>query len=66
METLVINIDNKSNAKQILNAIKLFRGVKNASLATDEQMENASILKACIDGRKTKKVSKETIYNSLK
>ncbi len=66
METLVINIDNKANAKQILNAIKLFKGVKKVALASDEEIENASILKACIAGRKTKKVSEQAILDALK
>lgn len=66
METVVINIDSKTNAKHILNAVKLFKGVKTALIATDEQMENLSILKACIDGRKTKKVTEQEILNALK
>ncbi len=65
METLVINVDNKAQAKVILAAIKLFKGVKKATIATDEQLENLSMLKAIKAGRKTKKVSREEIFKAL-
>jgi len=65
METIVINIDDNSDANLILKAIKLFKGVKNVSIATDEQLENLSMLKACKVARKTKKVSKDDVLNVL-
>ena len=66
METIVINVENKSKAKRILNAIKLLNGVTKASIANDEDLENISILKACQAARETPKVSKEDILNALK
>jgi hypothetical protein len=66
METIVINVENKVKAKQILGAIKLFNGVSNAAIATDEEMENLSILKACMAARKTPKATKADVLNALK
>jgi hypothetical protein len=66
METIVINVENKSKAKRILNAVKLFDGVSNAAIATDEERENISILKACIAARETPKVSEAEISSALK
>lgn len=66
METIVFNVENKSKAKRILNAIKLFDGVSNATMATDEELENFSILKACIAARETPKVSEEDVLSVLK
>jgi len=66
METIVINVENKLRAKQILDAIKLFNGVANAAIATDEELENLSILKACKAARKTPKVSKAAVLSALK
>jgi hypothetical protein len=66
METIVINLEEESNAKRILEAILLLKGVKNARVATDDQLENISMLKACKAARKTKKVSKTDILDALK
>lgn len=66
METIVINVKNKAKAKQILEAVSLFEGVTSATLATDEELENRSILKACKSARKTAKVSKTDVLNALK
>jgi hypothetical protein len=66
METIVINVKNKSKAKQILDAIMLLKGVANANIATPEELENISILKACKEARKTSKVPKSDILNALK
>jgi len=66
METIVINVENKSKAKRVLDAIKLLNGVTNASIANNEDLENISILKACEAARKTPKVSKEDVLNELK
>ena len=66
METIVINVENKSKAKLILNAVKLLNGVTNAAIANDDDLENISILKACQAARKTPKVTKEDVLNALK
>jgi hypothetical protein len=66
METIVINVENKSKAKRILEAIKLLNGVTSATIANDEDLENISILKACEAARKTPKISKEDVLNAMK
>ncbi|MEI8113226.1 MAG: hypothetical protein WCI54_06330 [Bacteroidia bacterium] len=66
METIVINVKNKSKAKQILDAVMLLKGVTNANIATAEELENISILKACKEARKTSKVTKSDVLNALK
>lgn len=66
METIVINVENKLKAKQILDAVKLFNGVANAAIATDEELENLSILKACKAARETPKASKAEVLTALK
>jgi len=66
METIVINVENKLKAKQILEAIKLLNGVTNAAIATSEELENISMLKACKEARKTTKATKTDVLNALK
>jgi hypothetical protein len=66
METIVINVENKSKAKHVLEAIKLLNGVTSATIANDEDLENISILKACEAARKTPKISKDDVLNALK
>lgn len=66
MTTIIINIQDKAKAKHILSAVKLLNGVTRAEIATDEYMENISILKACKTARKTPKVSKSEILDALK
>ena len=66
METIVINVENKLRAKQILDAIKLFNGVANAAIATDEELENLSILKECKAARKIPKSNKAEVLSVLK
>ena len=66
METIVINVENKSKAKRILNAVKLFNGLTNASIANDDDLENISILKACQAARETPKVTKDDVLYTLK
>lgn len=66
METIVIQVKGKSKAKQILDAVKLLNGVIHATIATEEEMENLSILKACKAARKTEKVTKTDVLNALK
>jgi hypothetical protein len=46
METIVINVENKSKAKRILEAIKLLNGVTNATIANDEDLENIIDIKS--------------------
>lgn len=64
MKTIVIDIEEGTNAKHILEAIKLLKGVKNAVITSDEDMENISMLKACRAAKRTPKVSKEEVLNS--
>ncbi len=66
MTTIVINIQDKAKAKHIISAVKLLNGVTRAEIATDEYLENISILKACNAARKTPKVSKSEILDALK
>jgi hypothetical protein len=61
----VISIDSKTDKKRIIDALKLFKDVKKVSVATDEELENLSILKACKAGRKTKKISKSELLKAL-
>jgi hypothetical protein len=65
MTTIVINIKDKTKAKKILDAVKLLNGVTRAEIASDEYLENISILKACKAARKTPKVSKADVLNAL-
>ena len=66
MTTIVINIKDKAKAKNILEAIKLLKGVNQAEVASDEFMENISMLKACKSARKTSIISTEDVLNALK
>jgi ABC-type Mn2+/Zn2+ transport system ATPase subunit len=66
METIVINIHDKSKTNQILDAVRLLKGVKNAAIATDEELENISILKACKSARKSAKATKQDVLNALR
>lgn len=66
MKTIVIDIEEGTNAKHILEAIRLLKGVKNATITSNEDMENISMLKACKAAKRTPKVSKEEVLNALK
>jgi hypothetical protein len=66
MATIVINIKDDSDTKQILNAVKLLNGVTRAEIASDEYMENISMLKACKAARKTPKVKKSDVLDAVK
>jgi hypothetical protein len=66
METIVIQVKGKSKAKQILDAVKLLNGVTNATIASEEELENLSILRASKAARKTEKVTKADVLNALK
>ncbi len=66
MKTIVISLDNDSNVSKLIDAIKLFKGVKKVSLPSEEELENISMLKACKNARKSKNISKETILETLK
>lgn len=65
METIVIQVKGKSKAKQILDAVKLLNGVTNATIATEEEMENLSILKACKAARRRTKATKTDLLSAL-
>jgi len=66
MATIVIKIKDGSDTKQILNAVKLLNGVTRAEIASDEYLENISMLKACKAARKTPTVSKSDVLDALK
>lgn len=66
MKTIVIDIEEGTNARRILEAVRLLKGFKNATITTDEELENISILKACKAARKTQKVTKEEVLSALK
>jgi hypothetical protein len=66
MKTVVIQIDNDSNYKKIIEAIMQFKGVKSAELASEEQIENISILLACKAARETDIVQENEILEALK
>lgn len=66
MKTIVISIDNDSDINKLIGAIKLFKGVKNVSLPSEEDLENISMLKACKNARKSRNIKKETIFEALK
>jgi hypothetical protein len=66
MATIVINIKDDAKAKNILHAVKLLNGVTRAEIASDEYLENISILKACKEARKTPKISKSDVLDALK
>ena len=65
MTTIVINIKDKRKAKHILDAVKLLKGVSQAEVASDEFMENISMLKACKAARKTSFVAESDILDAL-
>ncbi|WP_141638848.1 hypothetical protein [Anaerophaga thermohalophila] len=65
MATIVIDIDSGTDKKRLLEALQLFKGVKDVHLLNDDDLENISLLKACKDARKSKKVSKEDILKEL-
>ena len=65
MTTIVINIKDKTKAKHILDAVKLLKGVSQAEVASDEFMENISMLKACKAARNTPIVSESDILLPL-
>ena len=66
MATIAINVKSKWKARQILEAVSLFEGVTSATMPTDEELENLSMLKACKAARKTAKVAKTDVLNALK
>jgi len=66
MTTIVINIKDKTKAKHILDAVKLLKGVSQAEVASDEFMENISMLKACKAARNTSFVAESEILEALK
>lgn len=66
MPTIVINIKDDARARNILDAVKQLKGVTRAEIASEEDLENISILKACKAARKTSKVSKSDVLDALK
>jgi len=66
MKTIVIQLEEKTNYRPIIVAIKQFKGVESAKLASEEQLENLSMLKACKAARKSDLVSEDEIFSVLK
>jgi len=66
MKTIVVNIEEGANARRILEAVRLLKGVTAATVTSDEELENISMLKACKAARRSPKVPKEDILNALK
>jgi len=70
MEHIIVQIDNKSNADKIMDALKLFKGVKKVAQKLTakelESLENASIVRGIKVGRKTPKVTESSIRRALK
>jgi hypothetical protein len=66
MKTIVIQLEENTNYRPIIEAIKQFKGVESAKLASEEQLENLSILKACKAARKSDLVSEDEIFSALK
>ena len=70
MEHIIIHIDSKSNADKIMDAIKLFKGVKKVAQKLTakeiEALENTSIIKGIKAGRKTPKITESSIRRTLK
>ena len=66
MATIVINIKDDDKVKHILDAVKQLKGVTRAKIATEEDLENISILKACKDARHSPKVNKSDVLDALK
>jgi len=65
MTTIVINIKDKSKAKHILDAVKLLKGVSKAEVASDEFMENISMLKACKAARNSSFINESEILEAV-
>jgi len=66
MKTVIVELEEKSDYKKVIGAIKQLKGVQRVELATDEQFENLSILKACEVARGTELVSEDEILYALK
>jgi hypothetical protein len=66
MKTVIIQLEEKSDYKKVIGAIKQLKGVQRVELATEEQFENLSMLKACDAARGTELVSEDEILYTLK
>jgi hypothetical protein len=67
MKTLILEIDNSSNASKIIEAVKLFKGVKNAHIVTpDEIKEDIGLLSAIKKGRTGKYVNTGDFLKELR
>jgi metal-sulfur cluster biosynthetic enzyme len=51
MKTIIINIDESANTRRILEAVRLLKGVENASIKTDDE-PNITTGKAIREARK--------------
>ncbi len=67
MKTLIVEIDTTSNASKIIEAVKLFKGVKNAHIATpDDAKEDIGMLSAIKKGRTGEYVNTENFLKNLR
>jgi hypothetical protein len=67
MKTLILEIDTTSNATKIVEAVKLFKGVKNAHIVTpDDAKEDIAMLSAIKKGRTGKYVNTEEFLKDLR
>jgi hypothetical protein len=64
MTAIVLNIES-TQAGSILKLVKKLPGVKSATVASKNDLENISMLKACKAARRSKKVSRSEIINAL-
>jgi hypothetical protein len=49
MKTLILKIDNANNASKIYEAVKLFKGVKQARLVTSEEEKKVQLYNSKAD-----------------
>jgi len=79
MKTLILRIDNKTNASKIVEAVKLFKGVKQAHILSpteekkslkaeskSEDKEDMGLLAAIKEGRTGKYVNTGEFINKLR
>ena len=79
MKTLILKIDNTTNASKIVEAVKLFKGVKQAHILTQteekrslkaelksDDEEDLGLLSAIKKGRTGKYVNTEEFINKLR
>lgn len=63
MKTLIINTENQSDLKLLMNLVK--RLGFDSRILTDEEKEDMGLLKAMLEGKKSKIVSRSIIMKQL-